>query len=66
MPDNRQTLINEFAEKIRDAGADAVSIIARWPDKETKTVILIMGDKNLDPWKKQRTHSTERKNRRGE
>ena len=55
MPDDRQHLINEAAEKLRDAGCSVVSIMAEWEDKEHRSAILIMGDKNLDPWKDKRT-----------
>ena len=59
MPDDRQHLINEAAQKLRDAGCSVVSIMAEWPDKEHRSAILIMGDKNMDPWKDKRPARTQ-------
>jgi hypothetical protein len=60
MPDNRQTLLNEAVEKLRDAGCSFVSIMAQWPDKTHKSSVLVM-DSTGDPWAKQRQDGKKRK-----
>jgi hypothetical protein len=54
MPDARQRLLDECADKLKAAGAEVASILAQWPHEEPRTVVLVMSDGSKDPWKDKR------------